>query len=56
MTPAIIIATYQRIEAERGGIAEAEVTDCVAATAKECGVTYEEVRAILSEQWSRPGG
>lgn len=57
MTPAKareIVAAYQRHEAEAGGIAHADIKECVRMAAAECGVSYEVAREALIDAWAAP--
>ncbi len=56
MTPAKareIVAAYQRHEAEAGGIARADIKECVRLAAAECGVSYGVAREALTDAWAR---
>lgn len=49
-----ILAAYQRHEAEAGGIARADIKECVRLAAAECGVSYEVAREALTDAWAAP--
>jgi len=49
-----ILAAYQRHEAEAGGIAHADIKECVRLAAAECGVSYEVAREALTDAWAAP--
>ncbi len=49
-----ILAAYQRHEAEAGGIARADIKECVRLAAAECGVSYEVAREALIDAWAAP--
>ena len=51
-----ILAAYQRHEAEAGGIARADIKECVRLAAAECGVSYEVAREALTDAWAAPMG
>jgi len=51
-----ILAAYQRHEAEAGGIAHADIKECVRLAAAECGVSYEVAREALTDAWAAPMG
>ena len=51
-----ILAAYQRHEAEAGGIAHADIKECVRLAAAECGVSYEDARGALLDAWAAPMG
>jgi len=50
----LIIAAYNRHEAEAGGIAHADIKECVRLAAAECGVSYEVAREALTDAWAAP--
>lgn len=50
-----IIDTYDRLEAEAGGIAKCVPLHVAQATAAELQLPYEEVRAVLLDAWTTMG-
>lgn len=60
--PADIIRTYEECEDAARRIVpgqfllEHDVRTCVELTAGECGVSYEEARAVLIDHWEKEGG
>lgn len=47
-----LIAEYERREAEAGGLAHADPRAIVEDMAEEAGLTYAEVRDVLSAHWA----
>ena len=59
MTPSTaraVVAAYKRHEDEAGGLAHADVPECVRLAAEECGVSYEAARGALLDAWAAPMG
>lgn len=51
-----LIAVYDRIEAEAGGLAEADMPLCVTKAAAECGIAYPEAVEVLRQHWAKRAG
>ncbi len=51
-----LIAAYERIEREAGGIAEADMPLCLTKAAAECGVAYPEAKEIMRLHWAGTAG
>jgi len=47
-----LVAAYERIEREAGGIAEADLPLCVTRAAAECGVAYPDAVEALRQHWA----
>ena len=47
-----IIDAYERHEQAAGGLSYADPRECVERAAAECGVTYEQARSVLIEEWA----
>jgi hypothetical protein len=52
MTRPDIIAAYERHEKAKGGLAYADVQECLRLAAEECGVTVQVAREALIEAWA----
>lgn len=50
-----IIDTYNRIEEESGGLANADPKQTVARTAQELGIEYEDARSVMIDHWTMAG-
>ncbi len=55
-TARAVVAAYKRREDEAGGIAHADIKECVRLAAAECGVSYEVAREALTDAWAAPMG
>ena len=53
-TARAVVAAYNRHEAEAGGIARADIKECVRLAVAECGVSYEVAREALTDAWAAP--
>ena len=51
-----IIATYDRIETERGGLAKVDPREVVKLTADHLGISYETARDVMIDHWTMRGG
>lgn len=51
-----IIATYDRIEAEHGGLAKINPQYVVKMTADHLGINYEAARDVMIDHWTMRGG
>jgi hypothetical protein len=47
-----IVALYNRLEAEAGGVAKADIKAVCRAAAEQLGLTYEDVREALLVEWT----
>lgn len=56
MNRAEIIATFDRIEAERGGLANADTALVIDLTARALGLERATVRDVLTDHWLCRGG
>ena len=55
-TARAVVAAYKRHGARAGGLAHADVPECVRLAAEECGVSYEAARGALLDAWAAPMG
>lgn len=54
-TPREIVALYERREAEAGGYAKADIKAVLRSVAEELGVTYEDARTAMLDEWCAGG-
>lgn len=54
-TPREIVALYDKLEAEAGGVAKADLKAVARQVAAELGLTYETVRDTLLNEWGAGG-
>lgn len=50
-TPREIVATFNRLEAEAGGYAKSDAAEVLRRTADELGISYEEAREAMLDEW-----
>ncbi len=50
-----VIETFERIETERGGWHKVQAAEICAAVAAELGMTKEEVRDVMLDEWTARG-
>ncbi|HNB27514.1 MAG TPA: hypothetical protein PLR41_11175 [Alphaproteobacteria bacterium] len=47
-TARAVVAAYKRREDAAGGLANADILECVRLAAEECGVSYEDAKRALA--------
>ena len=47
-----IVALYDKREAEAGGVAKADIKSVLRGVAAELGISYEEARTAVLDEWT----